>query len=171
MIDSWSKHNNGFIYLLVHMYTDILHRLQILRARSLYKQLPGFDQAKKKKTRNQHKPHVLLCEGYMFVRYFFFVRLCGSREIYILCIYTEINRYFNFSNTIQTDKADSRHSNSSTFAYCRYMTLGNDALSYSGFVKQLLLAWTSGGIAFFGGADRFQLENRKFNSIILNSPS
>ncbi len=72
-------HITGFSYLLFHMYTDVLHRLQTLRAHSLYKVLALIKQ--KESNRNLM---------YSYVRdTCFFVRLCGSRELYILYIYTQ----------------------------------------------------------------------------------
>lgn len=113
-------HTAGFSHLLFHMYTDILHRLQI-RAHSLYKVLALI----KQKEANISLMYSSVRDICLVRVLFFFVRLCGSKEIYILYIYT--HKYI----LIQTNKAVSRHSNSSTFSYYWYMTLDKSTLSYS----------------------------------------
>ena len=81
------------ISLLYHMYTDILHRLQIFRAHSLYKVLPSI---------KQKETNINLMYSYVrdtcFVRCCcFFIFICAFvwfKGLHSLYLHTEINIYF-----------------------------------------------------------------------------
>ncbi len=77
-----------------------------------------------------------------------FLCACVVQERFTLIIFTHRYKY----TLIQTNEAVSRHSNSSTFSYCWYMTLDDGTLSYNVFIKLLKSTLRT--------MDWFNLENR-----------
>ena len=109
-----------FSHLLFHMYTDILHRLQILKSTQSIQSLI------KQKESN-------INSMYSYVRDTCFCALVWFKGD-LQSLYLHRDKYI----LIQTSKAVSRHSNSSTSAYYWYMTLDDSTPSQSVFIKQLM---------------------------------
>lgn len=82
-------HITGFSYLLYHMYTDILHRLQILRAHSLYKVLALIKQ--KESNRNLMYSYV---RDTCLVRCFLCV--CVVQGSFTFFIFTHRDKYIPY---------------------------------------------------------------------------
>lgn len=82
-----------WIYLFINSYVHrcIAQVTNLKSTQSIQTQVPGFDEAKKKKQETNINLMYSYVKDTCFVRYliFFFVRLCGSREIYILYIYRD----------------------------------------------------------------------------------
>lgn len=128
------------ISLLFHMYTDILHRLQIFRAHSLYKVLPLI----KQKETNINRMYSYVRDT-CFVRRFFHLCVCVVQRWFTFFIFTHRDKYIllTFQRLYKLIK-QFKDTQPLPLLHTVGTWMYDSTLFYSVFIKQLL-AFTSLG--------------------------